>query len=85
MSEIERNIHPEEYRYRLTKFNRAIRDIIEQKILIDHLWPKPFTFEYEGETIVASFGERPKAIKELSDYLDGSIDRAFHTIMIEGK
>jgi hypothetical protein len=78
-------IHPEEYRYRITAFHRYIEDIIEQKILINQLWPKPIEFEHNGIKIIMNYKERPKEIEELDSYLQTAIDNTFQNIVVEGK
>ena len=75
-------IHPEEYRHRVAEFHRSTADIIEQRILINTLWPKPITFEYEGKQVVAIIKERPKEIEELDAYLELALNRAFKEIVI---
>ena len=82
---LSRSVHPEEYRYRITKFHRSIEQIIQQKILIENLWPRPFSFEKDGVTYIVKRGERPKEAEELDAYLSESINNAFREIVVDGK
>lgn len=82
---LSRPVHPEEYRYRISKFHRSIEQIIQQKLLIENLWPKPIIFEKDSVRYVFNRGERPKEVEELDAYLSESINNAFREIVVEGK